>query len=43
MQEKACTRIVRCQLIDAAGHWVQQEQPEAVSKSLLEFLRTAQG
>jgi pimeloyl-ACP methyl ester carboxylesterase len=42
MQEKACTRMVGCQLIDGAGHWVQQEQPEAVSRSLLEFLRTAE-
>ena len=42
MQEKACTRMVACQLVDGAGHWVQQEQPEAVSRSLLEFLRTAE-
>jgi pimeloyl-ACP methyl ester carboxylesterase len=26
-------------LIDGAGHWVQQEQPEAVADKLLEFLR----
>jgi pimeloyl-ACP methyl ester carboxylesterase len=26
-------------LLDGAGHWVQQEQPEAVSALLLEFLR----
>jgi hypothetical protein len=41
MQVKACTRMVGCQLVDGAGHWVQQEQPEAVRRSLLEFLRTA--
>jgi pimeloyl-ACP methyl ester carboxylesterase len=26
-------------LVDGAGHWVQQEQPEAVSKLLLRFLQ----
>ena len=26
-------------LIDGAGHWVQQEQPEAVTAHLLGFLR----
>jgi pimeloyl-ACP methyl ester carboxylesterase len=25
-------------LVDGAGHWVQQEQPEAVSRLLLQFL-----
>jgi pimeloyl-ACP methyl ester carboxylesterase len=38
MRTKACTQMVRFQLIDGAGHWVQQEQPEQVSKLLLEFL-----
>ena len=28
-------------LVDGAGHWVQQEQPEAVSKLLLQFLQDA--
>ena len=28
-------------LIDGAGHWVQQEQPDAVVSRLLEFLRSA--
>jgi pimeloyl-ACP methyl ester carboxylesterase len=42
MQEKACRRMVGCQLVDGAGHWVQQEQPEAVGRLLLEFLRTAE-
>ena len=40
MQTKACTRMVGCHLIDGAGHWVQQEQPEAVTRLLLEFLKT---
>jgi pimeloyl-ACP methyl ester carboxylesterase len=25
-------------LVEGAGHWVQQEQPEAVARLLLEFL-----
>jgi pimeloyl-ACP methyl ester carboxylesterase len=39
MQRNACTRMTMCELVDSAGHWVQQEQPEAVSRLLLEFLR----
>lgn len=39
MQESACTQMRGCHLVDGAGHWVQQEQPEAVSALLLEFLR----
>jgi pimeloyl-ACP methyl ester carboxylesterase len=38
MQSKACTRFAGLHLIDGAGHWVQQEQPEAVSRLLLDFL-----
>jgi pimeloyl-ACP methyl ester carboxylesterase len=38
MQESACTRMLGCHLIDGAGHWVQQEQPEKVSELLLQFL-----
>jgi pimeloyl-ACP methyl ester carboxylesterase len=26
-------------LLDGAGHWVQQEQPDQVSALLVEFLR----
>jgi pimeloyl-ACP methyl ester carboxylesterase len=39
MQERACTRMPGCHLIEGAGHWVQQEQPEKVTRLLLEFLR----
>jgi pimeloyl-ACP methyl ester carboxylesterase len=39
MQESACTRMLGCHLIDGAGHWVQQEQPERVSELLVGFLR----
>ncbi len=38
MQESACTDMRGCHLIDGAGHWVQQEQPQAVGEFLLEFL-----
>ena len=39
MQELVWTRMVGCHLIEGAGHWVQQEQPEAVSSLLVDFLR----
>ena len=41
MQTKACTRMIGCHLVDGAGHWVQQEQPAAVSQLLLAFLNAA--
>ncbi|MEA2883032.1 MAG: hypothetical protein QOH32_2288 [Bradyrhizobium sp.] len=41
MQTTACARMLGCHLVDGAGHWVQQEQPEEVSRLLLEFLRKA--
>ncbi|HEX5455016.1 MAG TPA: alpha/beta fold hydrolase [Stellaceae bacterium] len=39
MHDIACGRFVGCHLLSGAGHWVQQEQPEAVAKLLLEFLQ----
>jgi len=39
MQASACTRMVGFHLLDGAGHWVQQEQPEQVSSLLVGFLR----
>jgi pimeloyl-ACP methyl ester carboxylesterase len=39
MQESECTRMQGCHLIDGAGHWVQQEQPDRVSALLIEFLQ----
>ena len=39
MQNSACTRMLGVHLVDGAGHWVQQEQPERLGELLLEFLR----
>lgn len=43
MQKRACTQMLGCHLIDEAGHWVQQEQPEEVSRLLLQFLARLDG
>jgi pimeloyl-ACP methyl ester carboxylesterase len=39
MQSTACSDLRGCHLLERAGHWVQQEQPEQVSRLLIEFLR----
>jgi pimeloyl-ACP methyl ester carboxylesterase len=39
MQTTACTKMTGVHLLDGAGHWVQQEQPEQVAALLLGFLR----
>ena len=39
MQTSACTNMHGCHVVDGAGHWVQQEQPEQVSTLLTQFLR----
>ena len=41
MQSAACTQMLGCHVVEGAGHWVQQEQPEAVSALLADFLRNA--
>jgi pimeloyl-ACP methyl ester carboxylesterase len=38
MQNTACTRMLGIHLVEGAGHWVQQEQPEPVGQLLMEFL-----
>ena len=38
LQQKLTTQFKGTFLIDGAGHWVQQEQPEKVSKILIDFL-----
>ena len=39
MRKTACTHMVGFHLLDGAGHWVQQEQPDQVTASLIQFLR----
>ncbi|NJO23841.1 MAG: alpha/beta fold hydrolase [Sphingomonadales bacterium] len=41
MQARVCTQMQGCHLVDGAGHWVQQEQPEVVTRLLLNFLQDA--
>jgi pimeloyl-ACP methyl ester carboxylesterase len=44
MQTVACTKMITTHLVEGAGHWVQQEQPEEVSRLLVEFLsRSSRG
>jgi pimeloyl-ACP methyl ester carboxylesterase len=38
MQQRAFAAMRKVQLVEGAGHWVQQEQPEAVVRLVLEFL-----
>lgn len=39
MAKKAMTRLHRVEMIDGAGHWIQQERPRELSEALLGFLR----
>jgi pimeloyl-ACP methyl ester carboxylesterase len=39
MRFRLCTRFDGCHLIEGAGHWVQQEQPEQVAALLIAFAR----
>ncbi|WNJ93408.1 alpha/beta hydrolase [Bosea sp. 685] len=39
MRTKATTRMSNIQLIDGAGHWIQQEQPVRLSSLLLAFAK----
>jgi len=39
MQNAACTQMRGVHLIDGAGHWLEQEQPEQVSNLLIQFLQ----
>ena len=38
MQSTVCTQMTGCHLVSGAGHWVQQEQADAVCELLLNFL-----
>ena len=39
MRSRACTEMRGVHLIEGAGHWAQQEQPERVNELLLQFLK----
>ena len=39
LEKSVTTKYQGTHLVDGAGHWVQQEQPEAVSRLLLDFLK----
>ncbi|MGA8080112.1 MAG: alpha/beta hydrolase [Xanthobacteraceae bacterium] len=39
MRTNACTQMVGFHLVEGAGHWVQQEQPEKTTELLLAFLK----
>ena len=41
MRRSVCSNMIGCHLVDGAGHWVQQEQPQEVSRLLLQFLKQA--
>jgi pimeloyl-ACP methyl ester carboxylesterase len=42
MQHGACRRLLGVHLIDGAGHWMAEEQPQQVNRLLIDFLhRTA--
>ena len=41
MQTRACTRMLGRHLVEGAGHWVQQEQPEAVTRLLVELVQSS--
>lgn len=41
MRTVNCTRMLACELIAGAGHWVQQEQPDATLRVLNRFLAVA--
>jgi pimeloyl-ACP methyl ester carboxylesterase len=41
MLTKAATRMGDIEMIDGAGHWIQQEQPLRLGRILLTFLKEA--
>jgi pimeloyl-ACP methyl ester carboxylesterase len=42
LEEVHTTKYLGTQLVDGAGHWVQQEQPEQTSALLVQFLKQQQ-
>ncbi len=43
MQSQVCTQMLGCHLIAGAGHWVMQEQPDAVAALLIGFCARVTG
>lgn len=43
MQTHTCTRMHGIHLVEDAGHWVQQEQPQRFTRLLLDFLQQSKG
>ena len=41
--QRACTKFEGVELIDGAGHWVQQEQAAIVGRRLVEFAKKSSG
>jgi pimeloyl-ACP methyl ester carboxylesterase len=41
MRTQACTRMDAVELVDGAGHWVQQEKAEQLTELLIAFLARA--
>jgi len=39
MQHQACTKMESFHIIEGAGHWIQQEQPEKVTGLIVDFLQ----
>jgi pimeloyl-ACP methyl ester carboxylesterase len=42
MRTEACADMRAVHLVPGAGHWVQQEQPQAVARHLLDFFRATE-
>ena len=40
MQSTACTQMRGAHLIDGAGHWLEQEQPDQVSRLLVQLINS---
>ena len=43
MRTKAATRMGDIELVDGAGHWIQQERPDRLSMLLLAFIKEVGG
>jgi len=39
MQQKSCTNMQSFHIVEGAGHWIQQEQPERLTGLIIDFLK----